>query len=212
MIPGVPYDAEIEYLESDGTQYINTGIVPTIDTSCVLDYMDVTFVGWGVILGSATSDNNADSWYLRGNGNSSQPGFSFRIDGKSADQQILVQLGTRVLCIASKDSFSVDDVTKTIGATAYSSTPTFPMYLFACNLNGSPWRGRLCKGRVYSCKIYQGSVLVRHYIPVSVGTEGCLYDRVTRRIFRNAGTGAFVRGPDVARPVLGLHRFAQVKS
>lgn len=32
-------------------------------------------------------------------------------------------------------------------------------------------------------------------------SEGAMYDRVTRRLFRNQGTGAFQWGPDVATPV-----------
>lgn len=32
MIRGIPYDAEIEYLQSTGTQWIDTGVVPTAGT------------------------------------------------------------------------------------------------------------------------------------------------------------------------------------
>lgn len=36
-------------------------------------------------------------------------------------------------------------------------------------------------------------------------SEGAMYDRVSRKLFRNAGTGTFTIGPDVATPVMGLH-------
>ena len=32
----LPYDAELEYLESTGTQYIDTGVVPTNTTGCFI--------------------------------------------------------------------------------------------------------------------------------------------------------------------------------
>ena len=32
--------------------------------------------------------------------------------------------------------------------------------------------------------------------PVRVGTEGCLYDRVSGQVFHNGGTGAFLYGAD----------------
>ena len=51
--------------------------------------------------------------------------------------------------------------------------------------------------RIYSCKIYDGNTLVRDFIPVRRGTTGYLYDRVSKRLFGNQGTGDFVLGPDV---------------
>lgn len=39
-------------------------------------------------------------------------------------------------------------------------------------------------------------VLVRDYIPVRVGQTGYLFDNVSKQLFGNAGTGAFVIGPD----------------
>lgn len=49
---------------------------------------------------------------------------------------------------------------------------------------------------VYMTYIYQSGVIVRDYIPVRDGTVGYLYDRVSGRFFGNAGTGAFIIGPD----------------
>ena len=45
--------------------------------------------------------------------------------------------------------------------------------------------------RVYSFKTESIDM-----IPVRVGTEGAMYDRVSRKLFRNAGTGSFTIGPD----------------
>ena len=50
--------------------------------------------------------------------------------------------------------------------------------------------------RIYSCAIYDGSTLVRSYVPVRSGSVGYLYDRVSGQLFGNAGTGAFAIGPD----------------
>lgn len=64
--------------------------------------------------------------------------------------------------------------------------------------------------KIWYFKIIHGSTLVRDYIPVrftnELGqSEGAMYDRVSRKLFRNAGTGSFIIGPDVATPVMGLH-------
>lgn len=55
--------------------------------------------------------------------------------------------------------------------------------------------------RIYSCKLWQDNILVRDYIPVrftnELGqSEGAMYDRVSKQLFRNQGTGAFLYGND----------------
>lgn len=202
----LPYDVEeVEYLESTGTQWIDTGIIPTIDTICDIDCMSITFVGWGGIVGSCTSDNSADSYYFRQSGAVSVKGYSATVDGKSNVNQILVDDGVKASCHLSKDTFEVNGTIKTLGATAFSVSPSLPMFMFAVNLGGSPWIYRLFKGRVFSCKIYNGNILVRDFIPVrftnELGhSEGAMYDRVSGELepFRNKGTGAFLWGPDAS--------------
>ena len=55
--------------------------------------------------------------------------------------------------------------------------------------------------RLYYLKMSKDGSSVRDFIPVrftnSLGvSEGAMYDRVSGQLFRNAGTGAFVIGPD----------------
>ena len=45
-------------------------------------------------------------------------------------------------------------------------------------------------------KIQMGDNHVRDFIPVRVVTVGYMYDRVSGQLFGNAGTGAFIIGPD----------------
>ena len=52
----------------------------------------------------------------------------------------------------------------------------------------------------------EGSSLVRSFLPVRVGTdatswEGAMMDVLTRRIYRNQGTGAFTYGNDLKYPI-----------
>lgn len=56
-------------------------------------------------------------------------------------------------------------------------------------------------GKIFGAQIGLGGVLVRDFIPVRFTnengvTEGAMYDRVSGHLFGNAGTGAFVIGPD----------------
>ena len=71
------------------------------------------------------------------------------------------------------------------------------MYLL--NNNGSiVYGGAIAQVRLFGVQVYDSNnTLVRDYIPVRKGTVGYLYDRVSGKLFGNAGTGDFVLGPDV---------------
>ena len=51
--------------------------------------------------------------------------------------------------------------------------------------------------RYYANKIWISGDLVQNLLPVRVGTEGAMMDVLTRRIYRNQGTGAFTYGRDI---------------
>ena len=48
----------------------------------------------------------------------------------------------------------------------------------------------------------EDDTLVRDYVPIKIGSEGCLYDKVSQTVFHTAGEGAFGCGPDFAETVL----------
>ena len=70
------------------------------------------------------------------------------------------------------------------------------VYVFASGPNRYPTECQLAK-----LEIWQNGNLIRNYISVRVGTEGALMDTLTRRIYRNAGTGAFTYGNDLKNPI-----------
>lgn len=68
-----------------------------------------------------------------------------------------------------------------------------PLYLFACNYNGS-YTGGIAGVGITACKIYYDDVLIRDFVPVQfydlIGTKvapsNCLYDKVTQTFFEDA--------------------------
>ena len=77
------------------------------------------------------------------------------------------------------------------------------VYLFGANNQGRVgFRGIF---KVYSAKISKGQTLANKFLPIRVGTgstwEGAMMDVLTRRIYRNAGTGAFTYGNDLKYPI-----------
>lgn len=198
MIAGVPYDAKIEYLESSGTQYIDTEISPTLDTEleCIVIPIDhqISVVQTDFISrrGINITDWAVGSWacYFGDKGYIPEQGSSrFKY---FTPQRILI----------NSQKVTIDDIEYTINATSMTGDR---LYVYK-----SVWSYETDKTRICALSIRQNGALVRDYIPVRVGQVGYMYDRVSRKLFGNAGTGSFVLGPDVATPVMGLRRYPQI--
>lgn len=177
----LPYDAEVEYLETDGSAYINTGAKIYNDTSVVVVwYSNYSTSTASYFFGS---DSSTDRFYFREyNGNASYSIGSWWLNTN------ISTVGTHTIEM-SNNGISVDGTASSRTGAAKTGDGNFCLFHVAA---GNSPSGMRC----YSCKIYQNGVLVRDYIPVRVGTEGAMYDRVSGQLFRNAGTGDFVLGPD----------------
>ena len=196
----LPYDAEVQYLDSSGTQWLNTGIYPTSDIGAKMVVAP---------LSSTTGDQCAlfcgsDSWRW---------GFGFRFNAT-----IQISCLSRSVAFQNVDwtpvgsvkevsyNFSNEKKAYLDGSLVYDNIPygtvesPGPIWMFGGNYNGTNelWRG--AKMRVYSCQMTDDGVLVRDFIPVRVGSGasavGYMYCRVLGTLFGNAGTGAFAIGPD----------------
>ena len=191
----LPYDAEIEYLQTTGTQYIDTGIVS--GTNIVAEIKAIltqtssdvqTFLcartGNNVSFSNLLSIKNVSTPYVQiGSGNSS-------VDS-SADPTVLHTYRTG---LQNNSLFFETDGT-TEGTRAISGTTSdLSMYLFARHTDSGADRGIYSK--LYYCKITKNGSLVRDFIPVRVGQTGYLYDRVSGELFGNDGTGSFALGND----------------
>lgn len=188
----LPYDAEAEYLESTGTQWIDTGYASTATTKLEIDLM---FTGSKTQqFGSGRSASGV--WAILFGYYQSHIAFWGGVTQLTRSSNYTTN--ELVTC-----GFSVPDQTYWIGGNAISDTtigtPTTTVQTFAlfASKNADNTFASPCTMRVYSCKIWDNGVLVRDYIPVRKGTVGYLYDRVSGKLFGNAGTGDFVLGPDV---------------
>lgn len=210
MIAGLPYDAEVEYLESTGTQWIDTGVYGNQSSGAEV------MVSWPEI----SPDQPA---FSADNGSISNGGFAvfmsrtlLRYGRNYAGifKNGIFQLSANVFYdIVNKPSVvSVDgDSIVPDPSGNFSTEGTVPMFAWRRNAN------IIIKGkaRIAFMKMWSGDTLVRDYIPVRFTneqgvSEGAMYDRVSGALFRNAGTGSFTIGPDVATPVMGLHFMKQI--
>lgn len=192
----LPYDAEVEYLRSQGGQWIDTGYAVSTQNVKILAKYYFTNPGasatvWGANL---PTDRN---WFANQYNNRWWFGTTQGQFGGSQPTSV------------TDVEWNIHDgvVNGTVGGTAYSGTYSgsvvsgYSVFLFAVNQGGQAIRtnGGFC--RLYSFSLYDNGVLVRDFVPVrftnELGqSEGAMYDKVIGRLFRNAGTGAFLYGND----------------
>ena len=179
----LPYDAEVEYLESTGTQWIDTGYVLSASDRIVVQayFQTDDYTGNKLLLGVSDPKLWITSGLCRFNGEN------------HASINNLCKHG-------AWNSISIDkDYCTCNGTAVHMSEGTFldnslSLWLFSANAASESLSKT--NGRISSCKIYHSGVLVRDYIPVRVGMVGYMYDRVSGQLFGNQGTGAFIIGPD----------------
>ena len=186
----LPYDAEVEWLESTGTQWIDTGVPCGGDTK--FDLSVYAQVAGSMLFGASQMYQTNGLYAFIGNNNSLYANYGnleFRI--ASSENTI-----NKWLSISNTDkAWKVNGtVVRILSPNTFSSGENFA--LFCRKQNGVPV-GMKSGVRFASCKLFNGnSVLVRDFIPVRVGTVGYMYDRVSGELFGNLGTGAFIIGPD----------------
>lgn len=194
----LPYDAEVEYLESSGTQRIEIGM--TFDARCVLDmtFQFTRFVNYATCHGQ-TAAAAISARFAFGKGAVSWNDWYCGIGDKNYRTGKALDLAVhRFVVDAPGDKFVIDDTTYNVGWTSFDlpSNPNSATLYNRARVNSSELDISGVYGKLYCCKIWQDGLLVRDFIPVRKGTVGDLYDRVSGKLFGNAGTGDFVIGPD----------------
>ena len=188
---------KLGYIESTGTQYINTGVIANESTEFDIKFYsnnNFTTSGYGTMFGTRQA-SNSNQFYLTSYGTSTGGG-QFRWASSTtnninmAKQEIMnISLHDRVL---TKN----DGTTINIGSASASFTTPSSISIFALNENGSIVQyGKLC---LYSFKLYNGNTIVRNYIPCYRKSDGeiGLYDLTNDVFYINQGTGIFIKGPE----------------
>lgn len=172
---------KLDYIETTGTQYIDTGFVPNQDTRVVCEYLYLDGAG----IYGARNTVQTRNFSLRVILEKWQMGYG---DGVTA--------GT----IASDNEWHKADQNKNIlyidgeqivEREYVEFSAPYAVAIGAIRA-GSVYYG---EGRYRSCQIYDNGVLVRDYIPCknSDGDIG-MYDTLNAVFYGNAGTGTFIAG------------------
>ena len=198
MMKQLPYDAEVEYIESTGEQYIDTGIYAVnniiVDGSVIpVDY--TTTNKTRIIIGTDYTGS----------------GFSFVIRQPGIERNCLqVMFGGWWTTNPNNNDNSLDaGVVSTFrydregrrfdvnGKIMHTPSPSdFSQHKILIGKNMNQGFGKFPSLKTVHIKIHTGDNPVRDFIPVRKDGVGYMYDRISGQLFGNAGTGAFVIGPD----------------
>ena len=183
----------VEYLESTGTQYIDTRYYPNnlTDVECKFMYNQFTSNTASSVFGVRDSDGsvkqflmsvfNGTLWIVNGLNNTNIPGITPLVNTEyilRITPQKAYWNGTEIL-----------NMNKSI-----ANCPDYSMFMFGRNAKNGLANNPMF-GKVYYLKIYEEGRIIRDYIPViDSSNRPCLYDKVEDKFYYNQGSGEFLYG------------------
>lgn len=184
---------KLAYIQSSGTQYVDTGFTPNQDTCIEMDVVPLSVAETGehtgfIPYGAAVSYNNsAFECYT------TAAKVSVNYDGQ---YNLLgaVSVGDNLHLSHNKNAVSL----LRDGSELYSYTFNYAAFTapYTLVLFGTRRSSMLCGlQKISSCQIYDNGTLVRDFVPcINESGEVGLYDMVGRKFYGNAGTGTFGAG------------------
>ena len=207
----LPYDGVVEYIESNGQQWIDTGVKANVSFDLGLEaHADMTFLTKGDIgfLAARAGGTRAyliypySGWCI-GYGGSYTTGGTLTTGVRYAVDAVLHD-GTQ--------SVSANGLTQVSAKYIGDITTDLNLFIFRLNLGGSAVSG--VSARLYGLSISQEGTLLRDFLPCTVNGDGALYDKVTGAVFPNASATPFTLGPpapmQVFKPFSSTYYYAEV--
>ena len=194
------YYIGVEYLESDGTQYIDTGIVADDDYGYEIDFLATKALSNQNFCGSRAT--SGDSRFLVGaNQSSGVPVVYVGWNGLAIKSSDALDCSTRRTAgVNSLDSGAATYSTANVSLSGTLVKQTGNFYLFAGNYPYESGSASIVYGycKIYAFRMSFGSETVSEMVPVlraSDETPG-MYDTLRGRFFANAGSGTFKYGSE----------------
>lgn len=193
----LPYDAQVEYLQSTSAQYINTGIsggTDNLEITC--EFKFTSFVKYGAIYGNYVSDNHNGNRLILAESRGRGCVCCNTICTTTGNNVISISPNTNYKIIVNNSRINLNNTIINISKTKKGTTNNGNIALFnrsITNVNTA----RNIGAQIKSFSIKNNGLLVLDMIPVRVGTTGYMYDKVSGQLFGNIGTGNFILGNDI---------------
>lgn len=184
----------LNYIQSSGSQWINTEYTPTVNTEIETDisWQSSQPDSWSVFFWVTGNDSSGDwiiariySW----NATTYNPWFC---NGTYSERQISITVDTFHNIVLKKNWWSVDWTAYSVSTswTPYQS----PIFIFCWNNGWNAWRYSICK--IQTFKILENWTLVRDFLPAKRNSDGAiwLYDKVEKKFYTNKWSGNFIAG------------------
>lgn len=190
----------VEYIESSGTQYIDTNISTNSNTKIEIEVQfnnaNLQECIWcGRDFNSGGTGINNDTLFKFTNG-------IFRVDysGIGTNFSHTVNTTTKYKYVQDKNLLYENNTLIYTSSSATFAT-TNKLRLFAArNRDGSV--NNFFNGKVYSFKVYDNDTLVGDFIPaIDQDNVACLYEQVEGKLYYNKGTGNFTAGNTTGQAV-----------
>lgn len=196
IVSDKPYDSEIEYLASDSSAYINTGVSGANNNLIISgEFIYDTHVNYGAIYGNYVSDSNNGTRLILSETSGNIIKNLNTICTTTGNTTAGCTINTKHSFISDYDSISIDGVTTTTTNKTTGTANSNQICMFNRNLTSPTIRDIGLK--IYNFKIKRNNFVLRDFIPVRIGQIGYMYDKITEQLFPSVGSGNFILGPDI---------------
>lgn len=173
----LPYDSEIEYIESTGLQWIDTEYTNNIE------YLEIIFsLSVDATINVLCQKYDQYAWRdltIIRERNNLKASLQTLYDGTMNENKYKIIATNNVYTLYNENN-------NQIGRCINSLEQTTESFML---LKAGPQRGYY---KIYGVRINTDMNL----IPVRIGEEGMLYDTIGKKLYKNSGTGKFELGPD----------------
>ena len=194
----------VEYLESDGSQYFDTGFAITKDMAVTIEFAITDYAnGPAGVFGSRQDANNLTAAISYASDKQISCDFGGKANHRANAIRITCGPEVKFTAVISAKERSVKGGTVNVenktDASGEDDWQT-PGNAWILGTQNTTWNK--AKARLYSVRITRGGVAFRDYQPCVRDGVPCLFDRVTRTyLFEASGKNGFGVGPRIGQPV-----------
>lgn len=187
---------KLAYIQSTGTQYVDTGIKPDQTYTLEVKYQTAQTSAGGIAVSDQNWQSNGFGIWCNAVAFGNQTSQDVTLYGADPIEAVLNQSG---LIVNGEQAWAPAAATFTAAAN---------MTICALNRNGSI--SEKLTGKIYYVRLLSNGQAVRDFVPCidPSGAVG-LYDLVGQQFYGNAGTGTFTAGPEMAQPPAAPGNFRQ---
>ena len=187
------FDSKVEYLNMPSGAFFDSDYVPNNQTGMMYEIVR-TVIEDKFYAGLRESSGNTRFTINFGNSTKGSAGWGNYYNLSTNHGVITDKIKFELNLYNSRKAGIGSD---TVNLPTLPFTPTLSIYFGGGHMGYSNATGTPSAHKFYHAQITQGTKLVMDLIPVRIDDVGCVYDKISGRIFGNAGTGSITPGPDI---------------